>query len=553
MRPSCQVLVNERRCGLSAVTRHLKPSRARLVVRESNTTIEPSCTDAECITLAEFRRVLRSGAYLRMIRHYSGVELHLYSVDAHGRLWPYAVLLPPLSRGATVIRDSEGACLRVGLSLTVRLLYGAVRDRAAATSLLSSLNRSLDRSAGVTDVRTYDSSKPALYLFTNFWFGVTASGALSHIAGVVNNLGGLAGSPVLITTDPISTVDEIVETHVIRPGGRYRNLGDLRMAAFTDILVRRVETLLGARQPGFVYQRNSEFNFSGLVLAARYSVPLVLEYNGPLVWMANNWGQGFRHEALAEKIELANLAGADLVVAQSRPLRDELVRRGVNADKILVNPTGVDTDIYSPEVDGARARRQLGLEGKTVVGFVGTFRQWHGAEVLAEAFGRLIERAPELRESVRLLIVGDGITMPRVVEKLERHRVLDLAVLAGLVPQAEGPAHIAACDILASPHVPNADGSPFFGSPTKLFEYMAMGRAIVASDLDLIGEVLQDGRTAVLVPPRDPDALAAGLERLIRDRDLRTRLGVAARQEAVSHHTWAEHTRRIIEALRARS
>jgi glycosyltransferase involved in cell wall biosynthesis len=123
---------------------------------------------------------------------------------------------------------------------------------------------------------------------------------------------------------------------------------------------------------------------------------------------------------------------------------------------------------------------------------------------------------------------------------------------AGLVDQGDGPQHLAACDILASPHVPNADGTPFFGSPTKLFEYMAVGRAIVASDLDQIGDVLKHGTTALLVPPGDPRTLAAGLSRLIDDEQLRAALGAAARREAVAHHTWRAHVRRTIAALDAR-
>jgi Glycosyl transferases group 1 len=127
---------------------------------------------------------------------------------------------------------------------------------------------------------------------------------------------------------------------------------------------------------------------------------------------------------------------------------------------------------------------------------------------------------------------------------------LDATVFTGLVPQEEGPAYLAACDVLSSPHVPNPDGTPFFGSPTKLFEYMAMGRGIVASDLDQIGEVLDHGRTAWLVPPGEVDALADGLRRLIDDPELRGALGSAARREAVTRHTWREHTRRTIERLR---
>jgi glycosyltransferase involved in cell wall biosynthesis len=104
--------------------------------------------------------------------------------------------------------------------------------------------------------------------------------------------------------------------------------------------------------------------------------------------------------------------------------------------------------------------------------------------------------------------------------------------------------------VLASPHVANPDGTPFFGSPTKLFEYMAMGKGIVASNLDQIGEVLQHGRTAWLVAPGDEGGLADGLKRLIDDPSLRETLGAEARREVVARYTWREHTQRTINRLR---
>jgi glycosyltransferase involved in cell wall biosynthesis len=124
--------------------------------------------------------------------------------------------------------------------------------------------------------------------------------------------------------------------------------------------------------------------------------------------------------------------------------------------------------------------------------------------------------------------------------------------LTGLVPQADGPTYLAACDILASPHVPNPDGSPFFGSPTKLFEYMAMGKGIVASCLEQIGEILQHDQTAWLVKPGDVEALQHGLQQLIEDQTLRLHLGQAARAEVVQKYSWQQHTRRIIEKLKER-
>jgi glycosyltransferase involved in cell wall biosynthesis len=132
---------------------------------------------------------------------------------------------------------------------------------------------------------------------------------------------------------------------------------------------------------------------------------------------------------------------------------------------------------------------------------------------------------------------------------LTEGRAAESTVFTGLIPQEEGPAYLAACDVLVSPHVPNPDGTPFFGSPTKLFEYMAMGKGIVASKLDQIGEVLEDEKTALLVPPGDTDALASAIARLVENRALCECLGIEARRVALERHTWREHVRRTIDQL----
>jgi glycosyltransferase involved in cell wall biosynthesis len=252
---------------------------------------------------------------------------------------------------------------------------------------------------------------------------------------------------------------------------------------------------------------------------------------------------------------MLNLTAADLIVVVSRAMEHELAARGVPREKILVNPNGVEPTTYSPDVDGSAVREQYGLREKTVIGFIGTFGPWHGAEVLAEAFGRLLEVRPDWRARLRLLMIGDGVRMPDVRAAIARHHVEEACVLTGLVPQADGPRYLAACDILASPHVPNPDGTPFFGSPTKLFEYMAMGKGIVASDLDQIGEVLdggEHGRAAVMVAPGDVDSLVAGLTTLVEDPARGEALGRAARHLVLERHTWRAHTARIIDGLRRR-
>jgi glycosyltransferase involved in cell wall biosynthesis len=163
----------------------------------------------------------------------------------------------------------------------------------------------------------------------------------------------------------------------------------------------------------------------------------------------------------------------------------------------------------------------------------------------------LVSGDSAFRERVRLLMIGDGPQMDATRAIIERSGLADIVTFTGRTRQDDGPTYLAACDVLVSPHVPNPDGTPFFGSPTKLFEYMAVGKAIVASRLDQIGEVLSDDHTAVLVPPGDVTALAEALRQLIDDQPRRARLGAAAREAAVAEHTWLEHTRRILEKLSA--
>jgi glycosyltransferase involved in cell wall biosynthesis len=180
-----------------------------------------------------------------------------------------------------------------------------------------------------------------------------------------------------------------------------------------------------------------------------------------------------------------------------------------------------------------------------VIGFIGTFGPWHGAPVLARAAGEVAARHPE----AGFLFVGEGPQLPEVREIVKQNGAEGRCRFTGLVPQSQAPEYLAACDLFASPHVPNPDGSRFFGSPTKLFEYMAMGKGIVASRLEQIAEVLEDGRTALLVPPGDAPALAAAISGLVVDAQRRRSLGEAARVRALERHTWDGVAARVLDAV----
>jgi glycosyltransferase involved in cell wall biosynthesis len=213
------------------------------------------------------------------------------------------------------------------------------------------------------------------------------------------------------------------------------------------------------------------------------------------------------------------------------------------------HPNGVDAERFNPDRfdddDRQGLRDRYGITADAIlVTFVGTFGQWHGVDVLATAVRDNAQWARD--EHVHFLLVGDGLKMPEARAALAG--LEEIATLAGLVPQDEAPLHLAASDVLVSPHVPNADGSAFFGSPTKLFEYMAAGKAIVASDLDQIGDILDDD-LAVLVRPGDMADLSRGLREIVSNPARRAELGTRTRGRVLERYTWGHHVDAMLAAL----
>ena len=150
---------------------------------------------------------------------------------------------------------------------------------------------------------------------------------------------------------------------------------------------------------------------------------------------------------------------------------------------------------------------------------------------------------------MHLLMIGDGQTQAQCRDLAVRFGIEASVHFPGTVPQKEGPQWLAACDLLVAPHVPNPDGSAFFGSPTKVFEYMAMQKPIVASRLGQIGEVLSHGVSARLVEPGSVASLAEGLLSVLADPEGAQEMARRARLEVLAHYTWQAHVGRILTAL----
>jgi glycosyltransferase involved in cell wall biosynthesis len=230
------------------------------------------------------------------------------------------------------------------------------------------------------------------------------------------------------------------------------------------------------------------------------------------------------------------------VVCISDALRDHLIRRGLAADRIVVARDGVHLEAYARKVD----RKSLGVpDDLPWVVFTGHLYADRGAEVILQA-------VPLTQKKCHWVLVGgtpEDVGRVRWIAKKEN--LLDRVHFTGMKAPSEVPAYQMAASALLMPYRSSLSTAAWC-SPLKLFEYMAAGAPIVSSDLPTIREVLRHGQNALMVPPDDPRALAAAVDRLLSDASLSASLSGCARRE-VERFTWRNRAKVILEFIKNRS
>ncbi len=480
-------------------------------------------------------------------------KLGLRTVAIHTHDWDREVL-PQLF---------ELAALRIGLP-DCRILVGdgAVQRRLSRGQLgMHGARLPYDGSVGVTQVglealhlsRVRRHRTPSAKLDEHsdgvlaIWPGASSTavgGAVTHVSGVLAAFRhrGLRIGLLTLGPPPPQLAEIADEIEVVPPLSRALRLTREVALISSNRAVREAgRKLLRRVRPRLVYQRHEAFATYGVELADLARVPLVLEWNNSEVWAYLHW-----HAASPLKRAFTPLAGAmeryaveraDLIVSVSSHSEQMALEQGASPDRVMVLPNGVDIEAVD------RVRRSLAPNGNRggTLGWVGSFTPWHGADVLVRALARL-------PDDVTAVLIGDGAERAACQSLARELQVAQRIEFAGALTHPEVVRRLSECELLVSPHVPMPE-RPFFGSPTKIFEYMAIGRPIVASALEQISEILEDGRTARLVRPGDPEDLARGVSSVLGLPDRGDELGRAARREAETRHTWDARVEAILDRL----
>jgi glycosyltransferase involved in cell wall biosynthesis len=318
------------------------------------------------------------------------------------------------------------------------------------------------------------------------------------------------------------------------PGGVY----ELAELGYNVVGRANVARAIRKFKPNFVFDRYNSYSTAAVRAARRAAIPVVLEVNAPVAYERSAYEKlPLNFPRLAKQYEEKILGQADHILAVSTPLKDFLTtNRQISPSKITVLPNGANPQKFDPRLDGSLVKRRWGLIGKTVIGFVGILRPWHGTEMLIRAFSSLIRRVPR----AHLLLVGDGPSEAALREQAALCDLQSHITFTGRIPHADVCDHIAAMDIAVSPR------ATFYASPMKILEYMAMAVPVVAPDTPNIRDIVKEGHEGLLFRADDEKALEEALHELVANASRARRMGEAGRRRIEQERNWESNAAAVV-------
>ncbi len=292
-----------------------------------------------------------------------------------------------------------------------------------------------------------------------------------------------------------------------------------------------------------LYERYNPMCLGGVWAAQHLAIPLILEVHADIINteipLHSKPLQGLQHY-LAELTTRQCFNRATKIVVVSDQVGERLrTYWKIPAEKVITVPLGADVEAFRPMEGQADVRARFGLNDEPVVMFLGSFHPWHGIDLLVKAFAGVLSAVPQ----AKLLLVGDGQVRSQIEAQVRQAGLEENVLFTGSVDHPDVPRIVNIADVAVAPYP--AMASELWFSPLKVFEYMAAGKALVASRAGQITEVVQDGYSGLLVEPGNVDELARSIVQLLHDSALRSRLGANARSEAVAKYSWRAHAEKL--------
>lgn len=313
---------------------------------------------------------------------------------------------------------------------------------------------------------------------------------------------------------------------------------DLMRWSLGPVNARQAWRELGS-QVDWVYERFAPFQSLGRIFK-RHGVPWILETHAPLFYEAKTERKTTVLSELARRLEVQAYRECDALVCVSEALKEIVLREsGIPPEKVLVVPNGVDTERFHPEHYEPK-RLFTGL----TLGFVGRLYPWHGLELLLEVLHDLRESGLDLS----LVVVGDGIVREEWATQASRLGISDNVAFIGQVPWLEVPQYIAGFDVGYIGHAQMQVGK-MYHSPLKLYEYMAMGKPVLASAFEDAQRVLHEGETGFLFEPGNKEDLRRALSKAYQFKEHLPVMGQQAREVVVAQHSWVARVKNMVGGL----
>jgi PEP-CTERM/exosortase A-associated glycosyltransferase len=337
---------------------------------------------------------------------------------------------------------------------------------------------------------------------------------------------------------PRELVDGLEFHRTTPPTGLMARLPVLNQVAVIDSLAARLLQVAQEIKPDVLHAHSPALNaVAALRVGRKLGIPVVYEIRA--FWedaavdhgTSQEWGLRYRLSRALETWALQRVDGATTIC---EGLRAEIVSRGIPAAKVEVIPNAVDIGDFS--TDGVRDEalaQQLGLQGSTVLGFIGSFYAYEGLDILLDAVPAMLAKRPD----IRLLLVGGGPQDAALREQAQRLGIADKVLFTGRVPHSEVQRYYNLVDVLCYPR--HKMRLTDLVTPLKPLEAMAQGRLMVASDVGGHKELIDDGRTGMLFAAGDPQALADKVLALLAAPESWAALRQQGRRFVEAERSWA--------------